>query len=253
MKKVLITGSTGLIGIALINYLIDLGIEVTAIVRPFSKRLSHIPKSSLVDIVECDISDLHTLNLKKQYDVLYHLGWEGTFGEARNDMYTQSNNIRYSLDAVNFAHRLGCQTFVFAGSQAEYGRVEGRISPETPAFPETGYGMAKFCAGNMSRILCNKFNIKHIWARIFSIYGAYDGENTMVISTINKLLKGEVPDFTACEQQWDYLYSKDAADALFLMAEKGKITKFIVLAQGKAAHCVILLKRSETISTLMQS
>jgi len=234
MKKALITGSTGSIGIALINYLIDLNIEVTAVVRPSSKRLHCIPKSSLVDVIACDISDLHHLNLEKQYDVLYHFGWEGTVGEARNDMYTQSDNIRYSLNAVNLAHRLGCQTFVFAGTQAEYGRVEGIISPATPVFPENGYGIAKLCAGNMSRILCNQLNIKHIWTRIFSVYGPCDSENTMITSTIKKLLKGEIPNFTACEQQWDYLYSKDAACAMYLVAEKGKHSEIYCLASGKS-------------------
>ena len=146
----------------------------------------------------------------------------------------QSDNIKYTLDAVNLAQRLGCKTFVFAGSQAEYGRVAGTISPQTPTFPENGYGMAKLCAGTMSRVLCNKLNIKHIWARIVSVYGAFDGELTMITSTINKLLKGETPDFTACEQQWDYLYSKDAATAMYLVAEKGKNNQIYCLASGKS-------------------
>jgi len=234
IKKVLITGSTGSIGIALMNLLIDLNIEVTAVVRPSSKRMNRIPKSLLVDIVECDLSELHNLNLENCYDVLFHLGWEGTFGEKRNDMYVQSDNVRYSLDTVNLAHRLGCRTFVFAGSQAEYGHVKGIISPETPVFPENGYGMAKLCAGNMSRALCNKLNITHIWARIFSVYGPFDGEHTMITSTINKLLKGEIPDFTKCEQQWDYLYSKDAANAMYLIAEKGRNNEIYCIGYGKS-------------------
>ena len=41
--------------------------------------------------------------------------------------------------------------------------------------------------------------------RILSIYGPYDGDKTMVMSTIGKLLKGESPSCTKGEQMWDFL------------------------------------------------
>ena len=73
----------------------------------------------------------------------------------------------------------------------------------------------------MSRILCEQKQIEHIWTRILSIYGPYDGENTMIMSSIGKLLRGEKPALTKGEQQWDYLYSKDAGYAMYLLGEKG--------------------------------
>lgn len=99
-------------------------------------------------------------------------------------MQGQLQNIQYTLDAVELASRIGCKKFVGAGSQAEYGRVEGVLSASTPVFPENGYGIAKLCAGQMSRILCEQKQIEHIWTRILSIYGPYDGENTMIMSSI---------------------------------------------------------------------
>ena len=44
----------------------------------------------------------------------------------------------------------------------------------------------------------------------------------MTISTITKLLRGETPAMTAGEQLWDYLYSDDAAEALYLLALRGR-------------------------------
>jgi nucleoside-diphosphate-sugar epimerase len=43
----------------------------------------------------------------------------------------------------------------------------------------------------------------------------------MIASTIKKLQSDIIPELTGCEQQWDYLYSKDAANAMYLLAEKG--------------------------------
>lgn len=234
MKNVLITGPTGSIGIALIKELIKHEVKVFTVVRPGSKRVSNIPKHENVIIVECDLNELHRLpeKLEVKCDVFYHFGWDGTFGDSRNNMQGQLKNIQYTLDAVEVASRLGCTKFIGAGSQAEYGRVEGKLSAEIPTFPENGYGIAKLCAGQMSRILCEQKGISHIWTRILSVYGPYDGEDTMVMSTIRKLLNNEKTQFTKGEQKWDYLYSQDAARAMFLLGEKGIHGKIYCIGSG---------------------
>ena len=85
----------------------------------------------------------------------------------------------------------------------------------------------------MTRIECQKLKIKHIWMRILSIYGPYDGEKTMITSTIRKLLAGEVPEFTKGEQLWDYLYSKDAGRAMLLLGQKGVDGRIYPIGSGK--------------------
>ena len=94
--------------------------------------------------------------------------------------------------------------------------------------------MAKLCAGQMTRIQCEKLGIRHIWTRILSVYGPYDGSATMVMSTIGKLLIGEKPSCTKGEQMWDYLYSKDAGKAFYLLGEKGINGKVYCIGGGEA-------------------
>lgn len=234
MKRIMITGPTGAIGIAIIQQMIEHNIEVIAVCNPNSKRLSRIPESRLVQIVKCDLENLEELvsmNLPK-CDVFYHLGWSGTTGDGRNNLNLQEKNIKYALDAVEVAHALGCSCFVGAGSQAEYGRVEGMLGVNTPVNPENGYGMAKLCAGMMTRVRCQQLRIRHIWMRVLSIYGPYDGMNTLVMSTIGKLLSGEVPKTTKGEQLWDYLFSKDAGRAFYLVGEKGRDGAVYCLGSG---------------------
>lgn len=235
MKRAVITGPTGSIGVALIQELIQQGVEVLAVCRKGSRRINNIPKHELVTCLELDLDCLKELPqlINESYDVFYHFGWDGTFGNSRNNMSGQLLNIQYTLDAVEVASQIGCKKFVGAGSQAEYGRVEGVLNASTPTFPENGYGIAKLCAGQMSRILCEQKNMTHVWTRILSIYGPYDGENTMIMSTIRSLLNGETPSLTKGEQQWDYLYSKDAAKAMYLIGLKGVHGKTYCIGGGK--------------------
>ncbi len=236
MKRVIISGATGAIGTALIGNLIGNNVEILIISRKNSKRLSVIPKNRLISIKYCDLDEYKNLqnDTGKTYDVFYHFAWTGTFGDSRNDMYIQNKNVEYSLVAVEIAKRFGCHTFIGAGSQAEYGRVEGVLTPSTPVFPENGYGMAKLCAGQMTREYAHKLGLKHIWMRILSIYGPNDGAQTMVMSTINKLKNGEEAQFTKGEQLWDYLYSGDAAEAFRLIGERGVDGKIYILGSGVA-------------------
>ncbi len=235
--KAVITGATGAVGMALIAELEKNGIEVLVLSRPGSARNARIKISDKVRLADCDLSDLKNYMPceGERYDIFFHFGWVGTTGAARNDMFLQNKNVEYTLDAVNLAHRFGCTVFVGAGSQAEYGRVEGKLSDKTPTNPEMGYGIAKLCAGRMSRIMCSSLGIKHVWARILSVYGPYDNEVSMVISTLRKMINGEVAEFTAGEQIWDYMYSEDAAKALLAIAQRGKDGGIYCLGSGDPA------------------
>ncbi|MDE5780226.1 MAG: NAD(P)-dependent oxidoreductase [Lachnospiraceae bacterium] len=236
MRTAVITGPTGTIGMALIEKLINEGVRIVAVCRPKSERISRIPKHENVRIVECSLKEMDKLPdiIQDGADVFYHFAWDGTFGDTRNDLNLQNNNVKYALDAVKAAKKIGCTKFVGAGSQAEYGRVEGMLKPNTPAFPENGYGIAKLCAGQMTKIMCEQLGLEHIWVRILSIYGPYDGENTMIMSVIGKILSGEKPSLTKGEQMWDYLYSKDVANAFYLVGEKGKNGAVYCIGSGKA-------------------
>jgi len=236
MKKVIITGPTGAIGHALIDECIDNDVEIFAVCRHNSRRSSFLPQNKLVHLVEVELADLQSAKklIPHDCDALYHLAWAGTFGaDARNNMPEQIKNIQYTLDAVKLASMCGCKTFIGAGSQAEYGRVEGKLSDKTSTFPDNGYGMAKLCAGQMSRIVAHKLDIKHMWTRILSVYGPYDGDYTMVMSTIHKLLEGEKPSFTKGEQMWDYIYTKDIGGIMFALGgEKSIDGKIYCIGSG---------------------
>lgn len=235
MKRIVITGATGVLGMALIGLCIKRNVEVLVLCRKGSARVERIPDHPLVHIQFCNLKQLKNWRPgeEEKYEVFYHFAWAGTTGAARNDMYLQNKNVEYTLDAVGLANRLGCHTFIGAGSQAEYGRAEGKLNENTLTRPENGYGIAKLCAGMMSREECHSRGMKHVWARILSVYGPYDGENSMIMSSVRKLLRGEEPELTAGDQLWDYLYSEDAAWAFLALGEKGRDGTVYCLGSGK--------------------
>jgi len=233
IKRIIVTGATGAVGSAVVRRALANDISVTCIVHQGSKRLGNLPKDERLSIVECNLSDYRNLQMAGQYDAFIHLSWEKTFGASRDDAEVQTRNIQYTLDAVQLAHRCGCQVFVGAGSQAEYGVQSVDLTPDLPVKPESGYGIAKYAAGKLSAMLCKSLGMRQCWVRILSVYGPNDGENSLVSYLIREFKNGNTPQLTKCEQMWDYLYADDAADAILAVAEKGNDGKAYPLGSGK--------------------
>ena len=73
MRRAILTGATGAIGLALIRELIDDGVEVLVLCHKGSKRIDRIPVSPLVELKDCSLDDLAGLtnDTGKEYDVSF--------------------------------------------------------------------------------------------------------------------------------------------------------------------------------------
>ena len=108
------------------------------------------------------------------------------------------------------------------------------IDDKTKFAPVISYGASKYTAGLLSKKLCDQYNMIHIWARIFSVYGRYDNEGTMLDYAIRQFLKGEEAFFSSGTQRWDYLYEKDAGKIFFYLGESDRVKGNYNVANGKS-------------------
>lgn len=222
-----------MIGSAIAEYALNLDCDVLCIVRKHSNRISNLPKSDKLRILEANLEDYENLYIEGKYDEFYHLAWSETFGKSRDDVEIQLSNIKYSINAVKLAYRCGCSVFVGAGSQAEYGIAKDVLNANTAINPNSGYGIAKYAAGKFTNLLCSQLGIKHNWVRILSIYGHLDASHSLIMYVINELKNGRSPKLTNCDQIWDYLHCYDAARALLAIGKSGKPGKTYVLGSGE--------------------
>ncbi len=237
MKKILVTGATSMIGSALLEECLKRDIIVYAVVREGSPKLARLPEDKRIKKIYCSLEELSKLPdlVPETCDTFYHIAW-GNTGTARNkSTWLQSKNIEYTLEAMKAAHKMGCKRFIGAGSQAEYGPCDlPAIGPDTATRPTTPYGVAKLAAGQLAFLMAKELGMECIWPRIFSVYGIYDKDSSMISSSIRKMLKGEATQFTPAEQRWDYLFSQDAGLAYYLIGEKGKDGSVYCIGSGSA-------------------
>lgn len=233
IQSAVVNGPLGTIGLALVQCLLDKGIRIWAVCYPGDRRIERLPDGARV--IECDMRSIGDLKqrIEEPVDAFFHLAWMDTIGPGRNDPRIQTENVRCAVDAAYVAKAIGCRVFIGVGSQAEYGRIEGKVTADAPCFPTNGYGIAKLYAGQMTRLACTQLGMRHVWARILSVYGPGDGPLSVIPTILGKLFKGEKPALTKGEQQWDFCYSADAAEALYCMAVSGKDGAVYPVGSGK--------------------
>lgn len=227
--RYVLTGASGPIGISLINLLLQKGHKV--LVLSSSSKLDSLFKlEKNLDCISLFIQDYISFTPTVPADVFIHMGWQG--GSDRENFLLNQSSVIGSVNAVDLAYRFGCTQFIGAGSQAEYGVSEITLSHDSPCNPIHAFGAAKLSASLNCRFRCEKLGLRFIWPRIFSVYGPYDRRSSLVASTINLLLKKASVAFTQADNLWDFLYSSDAANALYLLSISPSAEGYYVLASG---------------------
>ena len=209
--KFFITGASSFIGVELCRYLSDNDHQVIAMSRRENEQLNDIAIKGNLQVLYADMQNLMERAIDVKADVFVHLAWAGALLGQRDNQELQEGNIRFSLECVELSKRMGCQLYVDAGSQAEYGIVSGEISEETPCNPVSAYGKAKLQMYRESCDLTQRLGLKYIHLRILSVYGENDHPNTLIISSLKKLKNNEPIEMRSGGQKWNYVYVKDAA------------------------------------------
>lgn len=229
--KLVITGATGAIGLSFISKMTRCGCVLTILVNPGSSRNKRFEMFPEVTLVEASIADYSQVELEGEFDAFVHMAWNG--GKDRGNAVVNFDSAMASKSAVDLAARLGCKVFLSTGSQAEYGLTSGQIDELTPCWPDTTFGIAKLASMHLTRNACIAKGIRHIWLRVFSAYGPFDGEQTMIVSTVCKVLAGETPRFTSGVQLWDFIHTDDIADAMYSLLSNERCEGLYVVGYGK--------------------
>lgn len=213
--KIVVTGATSFLGQATICELTDRKMDVCAIIRPVSKNREIYANNPLVHSVFFDMSE--TEYWKQQVgnaDAFIHFGWDGIGAQGRADKELQKRNVACTISCLQAAIELGCRSFLFAGSQSEYGPQTDWIKETSLCNPILEYAKGKLEAGQCGMALAAQSGIRFYHARIFSVYGPGDHPWALVPSCIRTLCAGESMSLSSCEQHWNYLYVADCAKML---------------------------------------
>ncbi len=130
-KNAFVTGSTGFLGLNLIELLVNEGWKVTALHR-FSSDLTYLKRFN-VTLVEGAVTDRASLEegLPDGTEVVFHLAGDTNMWSKKNAAQT-ATNIEGTKNLLEVAKEKGVKKFIHTSSIAAWGFVYGTITEETP-------------------------------------------------------------------------------------------------------------------------
>lgn len=223
MKKVIVSGSNGFVGAAVVRELIKNNVEVVALHTP--GHCDNIPVSSLIHRIPMLLDNLMPLKEEIPFescDTFFHFAWAGSAGSARADTKLQLQNAQWTVECLNVAKELGCKRFVGAGSIMENETFAAAFAPGNKPGLGYIYGSGKLVAHTMAKSVAAGIGIELLWAQITNAYGPGELSPRFVNTTLRKIIKREPLQFTSGIQNYDFIYIDDLARAFRLIGEKGK-------------------------------
>lgn len=212
---VLLSGATGFLGSHLAEDLSLNNIKVIILFRSKSdlSRVNEFKNDNRI-FVNIDSNDFKEAIDQYKPDCFIHSAWQGVSVKERNDWNIQVENIVLTTRLLVLAQELKIKKVISFGSQAEYGSFNGRIKEDTVCNPIGAYGISKLATLEILRSFCELHSINWFWLRIFSLYGTRDKKEWLIPSVIHNAFHNKPMDLTACEQRYDYMYTKDFSRAI---------------------------------------
>lgn len=237
MSRILVTGASGFLGKHIVPRLIDRGHEVHTLSRnPLTARQTATANSN-ARICHHQLSLFEGAAIERVMKTvrpthLLHLAWFTTAGSfwaaPENEQWAEVSKTLFEQFA-----QAGGQRIVGLGSCAEYewGDIRPLHEFHSPIQPATLYGQCKVRAHSYLKKVTEAHGISSAWGRVFFLYGPGASDQRIPGSLLTSLLAGQRTPAPAGDQIRDFLYIRDAAEAIVRLLQSN-VTGPVNIASG---------------------
>jgi nucleoside-diphosphate-sugar epimerase len=209
-KTVLVTGSSGFIGSAVVEALAEDGWQVVS-----TTRIKGVSESTVfLDLSQPE--SIINIGRDNSFDAIVHLGANiGFSGQLSSELFMP--NVLATGLLADLSAKLNAQ-FVFASAAIVHGIGTKRITFDTPLGPDSAYGKSKWLAEE----LIAASGVRNCILRIGGVFGLHGPTHLGLNRAITNAVKNVPPQLNGTgEALRNYIYVKDIAAAISFVLQKG--------------------------------
>lgn len=251
MKKVLITGASGFVGLHLINYLRSIGLEVWGTVR---SDLSGFEKKQGLEWVSLDLSDSTQIsNILKMVkpNFIFHLAGQSNVHKSWNEKAaTIETNLLGTVRLLEAIKQEVPEAMVLTvGSAEEYGAIKTDnpiVETDMPQ-PVSPYGISKLAMGYVTKQFARTYGLRCIHVRPFNHIGPGQSLGFVTSDFARQIACIEFGIKTGpllvgnLESARDFTDVRDIVRAYWYLAQEGKIGEIYNVCNGTAIKISYIL------------
>ncbi|MAH99277.1 MAG: protein CapI [Euryarchaeota archaeon] len=228
MKKILITGSAGFIGMHISKYLSEkdkvLGID--NINNYYDKslkiaRINNLKKKKNFTFVKCDLNQKKKLeNLIKKFKphiVLNLAAQAGVRYSIKNpDAYIKSNILGFQ-NLIELCAKYKVKNFLYASSSSVYGLNNNKLNQEADDTdqPLSLYAATKKSNENIAHVYSYIYGIKTTGLRFFTVYGPWGRPDMALFKFVQNILRNKkITVFNGGKMKRSFTYIDDVVLSL---------------------------------------
>lgn len=241
VSRVLVTGSSGTIGTALCEALLDEGYDVTGVDIRSNQWSDRVDRNS----VQIDLGDESTLKeLPDSADLVVHLAANARVHKLVEDPTQARENFDTTFNVLEYAREIGAD-FLFSSSREVYGNNGKIIYDETDTYVdecESPYTASKIGGEALVKSYDVCYEMETSIVRFSNVYGKYDASDRVVPLFIAKSIRGENLTVFGDDKILDFTHIDDCVDGVMRVVNnfsKASGTTFNI-ASGRGTSLVEL-------------
>ncbi|MBU1292535.1 NAD-dependent epimerase/dehydratase family protein [Patescibacteria group bacterium] len=240
MKKILVTGAGGFVGVALVRVLERAGSEVHVTVRktPDKTFTKWSDKVSIHKIDLLDKNQVGSLFKRIRPDVVYHLAAvlpKNGDGTTLTELY--GANVLIVQNVLDAVADSSIEAAVFMGSCLEYGPSTESSVESDRCHPESPYGITKLSGTLLAQAAAKNQNLPIIVCRLFTPFGPGSRPGRFVTEVFEKAKTNQPILLPSKLVSRDFIYINDVVRFLVSAPQElseEKIGNVFNLGSGKS-------------------
>lgn len=246
MDSIVVTGGTGFIGRHVVDAFRNENYELYVWTR---QKISS--SDAHVEYIQGDISDavfVHRFMSQYRPKQLFHLAWDvadnGYASSARNAIW-----INWSENLVREFLQTGGQEVFAAGTCFEYDLTRSELlTTDSPCNPTTDYGKAKLATYRRLQALCDEYDRRLVWGRIFYPSGVGENPRKLITSTIDKVIRREPIVCNTPDNVVDYIDVRDIAEIWHRVVLDKSIRGAVNIGSGEGVRIADIMNEVKSLA-----